>query len=344
MGHLERAAIVSEACPDATRRFPGRVNGSPATRRVDPRMALLRCTRTGTLVSLYPRHLVGRSSAADLTIDDRLCSARHCEVRWLGHEWTIHDLNSRNGTWVDGRRITPDGAETLERGGQVGFGNPSQPWEVIDTTAPNAVLISPEGEPTFADNGVIEVRSATAEERICVRYLDDEGWVIERPGADPDPAPAESVVSIDGRPWRLLCPLIQAETERFVPRLALDALTLRFHLTHDGARCRIEAVVDGVVMPIEPRSHDRLLLFLARARQADPDRGWVHRDDVWRALRLDEAELNVWIYRIRRQYSGLGFQGSGRLIERQQGEGTLRLGVREVVVVPPLPPEPGSAT
>lgn len=62
--------------------------GAPFERRIE----------TGSLI-------VGRSSSSGLVISDPFLSRR--QARLIGDEdgWRIEDLDSRNGTWVDGRRI-----------------------------------------------------------------------------------------------------------------------------------------------------------------------------------------------------------------------------------------------
>lgn len=49
------------------------------------------------------RLLVGRSAEADVVLDDPTVSRRHAELLWRGGGWVLHDLASRNGTWVNGR-------------------------------------------------------------------------------------------------------------------------------------------------------------------------------------------------------------------------------------------------
>ena len=47
---------------------------------------------------------VGRDETADLTIPDNTLSRRHFLIWWEGGRFRIKDLNSQNGTWVDGQR------------------------------------------------------------------------------------------------------------------------------------------------------------------------------------------------------------------------------------------------
>ncbi len=47
---------------------------------------------------------VGRGKLADVVIDDATLSRRHFQVERDGENYLLKDLNSQNGTWVDGRR------------------------------------------------------------------------------------------------------------------------------------------------------------------------------------------------------------------------------------------------
>lgn len=50
--------------------------------------------------------VIGRSSAADLTLPDRFLSRRHTRIFRDGDgRWMVEDLDSHNGTVLDGRRI-----------------------------------------------------------------------------------------------------------------------------------------------------------------------------------------------------------------------------------------------
>ena len=48
---------------------------------------------------------IGRSTHCDITIADRFLSRRHARLTRNGDNWQIDDLGSRNGTFINGRRI-----------------------------------------------------------------------------------------------------------------------------------------------------------------------------------------------------------------------------------------------
>ncbi len=63
--------------------------------------------RAGPTFALDPSsdNTLGRAQDAAVVLADRLASRIHAAVRFEDGHWTIHDLGSRNGTWVDGVQI-----------------------------------------------------------------------------------------------------------------------------------------------------------------------------------------------------------------------------------------------
>jgi pSer/pThr/pTyr-binding forkhead associated (FHA) protein len=59
---------------------------------------------------------IGRSTRCEITIPDRFLSRRHARLFASGEAWQIEDLGSRNGTFVNGRRVE---GPTLIRPGDV---------------------------------------------------------------------------------------------------------------------------------------------------------------------------------------------------------------------------------
>jgi len=52
-------------------------------------------------------YLIGRSREADVIVKDRLASRNHCKIAaTAADEWTVADLGSSNGTYVNRERIT----------------------------------------------------------------------------------------------------------------------------------------------------------------------------------------------------------------------------------------------
>lgn len=48
---------------------------------------------------------IGRESSNDIRLDDPFVSRHHCVIRYEGERHIIEDLNSANGTFVNGERV-----------------------------------------------------------------------------------------------------------------------------------------------------------------------------------------------------------------------------------------------
>lgn len=66
------------------------------------------------------RTVIGRGSDADITIPDAGTSRRHVEILWDGERAMVRDMNSTNGTTLNGRKVVeaplePDSTVTIGR-------------------------------------------------------------------------------------------------------------------------------------------------------------------------------------------------------------------------------------
>jgi pSer/pThr/pTyr-binding forkhead associated (FHA) protein len=51
------------------------------------------------------RLVIGRDRSCDIVVRDRATSRRHALLERLAAGWCLTDLQSRNGTWVNGERL-----------------------------------------------------------------------------------------------------------------------------------------------------------------------------------------------------------------------------------------------
>ena len=63
---------------------------------------------------------IGRAANSDLVIDDEFASTNHARIIKLDNEWMVQDLNSTNGTFLDGVKISSPVA--LKLGSEVRIG------------------------------------------------------------------------------------------------------------------------------------------------------------------------------------------------------------------------------
>ena len=98
---------------------------------------------------LQPGSIVGRADC-DIVLPDPEVSRRHAVVRDLEDELAIEDLQSKNGTFVNGEQI--DGVTRLNEGDDVRFGNTmlrvSSPADATRASpSPGTVIAEPPAAP-----------------------------------------------------------------------------------------------------------------------------------------------------------------------------------------------------
>lgn len=76
-----------------------RLGPAPTARRPQP------VTGELTLPPVPGEYVIGRGDDVDLRLDDPTVSRRHALVMYLHGGWVLADLDSRNGTWLNGWRL-----------------------------------------------------------------------------------------------------------------------------------------------------------------------------------------------------------------------------------------------
>jgi pSer/pThr/pTyr-binding forkhead associated (FHA) protein len=309
-------------------------------------MALLRQTATDALSALGTEHLVGRSRRAALQIDKPYVSAQHACVRWVGSAWELKDLGSRNGTLVNDLAIQAGQPFTLTRGDRISFGRTEQTWELVDDSPPKVTVVPLEsgGEPMFAEEGGVLAVPSQDDPQATVFYGSDGVWRVER--EDEIVALANhQVFEVASQRFRFSCPDVAVETKTIdwpegAP-VELARLRLRFRVSRDEEHVEMQAALAKQTWDLGSRGHNYLLLLLARHRLHDaaghlPDTmcGWVYQEEVVASLRTSSERLNIDIFRIRRQFAGIGVSDAAHIIERRPGSRQLRIGVAALSIEP----------
>ena len=116
---LDAAGPVSTSTDTGTVAFaPGGSPRGPVL--VRPGIAPLRLRSGGTTVTLDGREeaVLGRHEHSPLDLDHREVSSRHAALCWRAGRWQVRDLDSTNGTSLDGEAVAA-GQWTTLRGGSV---------------------------------------------------------------------------------------------------------------------------------------------------------------------------------------------------------------------------------
>lgn len=274
---------------------------------------------------------VGRAPGAEIPLGDGRASAMHAALRWDGQRWTMRDLGSRNGTWVDGQRT---GSAVLAEGTRLAFGDPERVWVLVDASPPSARAACGD-EVRVGCGGVLLLPSEEAPEVAVV--LRPSGWYVEREAQE---AVAEGEVEAGGRTWTLVLPDVLPATAEGAVALSVAALSLRFEVSPDEEHVHILALggEDGG-LDLGVRAHHYLLLTLARARLRDRaagaglgEEGWEDSERLARRLGVTQNAFYVQTCRARAQLAELGVADAATFVERRAG-GKIRIGVAAVEVV-----------
>jgi pSer/pThr/pTyr-binding forkhead associated (FHA) protein len=100
---------VAQANVPALFSGPG-VTGAAPTQQFEQKAGKLVVTggdKVGTEIALSGRQLtIGRAGDSDLIVDDEYASTHHAKLVFINGEWLIQDLDSTNGTFLDGQKIS----------------------------------------------------------------------------------------------------------------------------------------------------------------------------------------------------------------------------------------------
>jgi len=290
---------------------------------------------------LNQRCVLGRSRACTHRLTEPDVSGEHALLRWIGSAWEVQDLHSRNGTFVDGRRLSPGERALLMTGSVLGFGRPES--LVLVDAGPPAIFAEPlDGQaPVLARGGILALPDPSSPQLMIFRGA--SGWMAER-GGEATPVVDGEVLRIGSDAWRLNLPELLPQTiDSANSLLVLDDLTLRFHVSRDEEYVELNALHGARSIDLKARSHHYTLLVLARARVRDlslpPDRqGWLQQSDLLDLLRVDASHLNLNIYRLRQQFGEAGILNAARIVERRVGTRQLRIGVAKIEIHTLTPP------
>ena len=53
-------------------------------------------------------HFIGREPGCAFVLNDTNVSRKHCELKFESNSWSIKDLGSRNGSYVNGHKLAGD--------------------------------------------------------------------------------------------------------------------------------------------------------------------------------------------------------------------------------------------
>lgn len=304
-------------------------------------MATIRSSLNGELKTLEADHTVGRLPGSSLVVDQGYISKRHAILRFAGDRWEVRDLGSRNGTYVNGHPLKPGEDAPLHRGFRVAFGKVEQEWELTDD-APPSVMVVPllGGDPVLLEGEMLALPSPD-DPRVTIYANASGAWVLEQPESITEIA-NQQTFEVDKRFFRFSCPDRISKTSLADPLAELEVqhLHLLFSVSRDEEFVQLRVACGAHQFDLGSRQHNYLLLTLARRRQSDlaenlPETacGWIYLEDLAHDPMMAPPQLNIDVFRIRKQFEALGVLDPAGVIERRPRTKQIRLGVARFSIV-----------
>jgi hypothetical protein len=281
-----------------------------------------------------------------MPLSDRRVSTEHASFHWRGEGWELRDLSSKNGTFVNQRRLERGEAVWVFQGSQIAFGSMELLFSLATDTPPRALAHGEDGTIVRADDeGLLALPSA---EQAEVWVSEDAGrWFIESDDGPHRAVQDGALLHAGARAWRLELPLVLEKTLK--PEEArsqhMNEMGLRFTVALNNDFVGVDVLYGRYVIRLRPRAHHHLLLALARKRQADQvvaaatgmpasEHGWMDVGELRTILHATQNNLALDIFRARRQLAEeAGILDARLLIERRRGA-QIRLNVARVEILP----------
>lgn len=301
-------------------------------------MGSLRNHRSDRACHLSSHNLVGRAAGCTLPLQNPLVSGHHAELRWTGSCWELHDLDSRNGTFVNDTALNKGERRELLRGALLAFGDPEDLYELVNDDAPFPSARSSSGRLQESQSGALLLPDADSPQ--CLVLQERGQWLIEAPDGSVGPARSGQTITIQGDIWTLDLPGALDST-RQIGSLLLETAMLRFSVSRDEEHVELELIHGTQRIRLPPRSYWYTLLVLARYRVQDrassvseAEEGWLDVEElVERQLHIDIMVLYQHVCRAKRALAREGIIDASRIVERRPTARKIRIGVRNIEIV-----------
>ncbi len=223
------------------------------------------------------------------------------------------------------------------------FGKLDQEWELVDASPPEVMAVPVEGGEPVLLQGEFLALPSNDDPRATIYRLEGS-WVLEPQDEPVAPIRNMQVFDVAGRAWRFCCPDSSVPTSLDMPGgdLRVPELRLAFSVSRDEEHVehvQLQVTCAGSTIDMGTRTHNYLLLTLARRRAAEaaqgldaPNCGWIDLDELTHDPAMAPPQLNIDVFRIRRQFAGAGVLDAAGIIERRPRTRQLRIGTGHISI------------
>ncbi len=300
-------------------------------------------TNNNNKIHLTHCHFFGRlSNAVETYIMDPFVSRIHFSIEHYQNNWFIID-NSRNGTWLNKIKMISNHKQLIKKGDLISCGeNQSITFLMEDDSPPKDLLCQKDASDSHF-NETIQLDNinhfSDTDNRIISIIKTGEEWKVQG-HQEVSSISNQEWIDISNKKWQLLSPdLTQHTVEMHNETIVIDEISLciNTNLNEESNHCALHTPIGNFDLKV--RSHHYLILLLARQLASDYDNnldtsecGWLYLDTLMTLTRLPETQINILIYRARKQFTDSvgNLIASDLFIQRRQGQ--VRLGIQKIEI------------
>jgi hypothetical protein len=325
------AAILTNLCRGANAMQQALARRTFAT--IPSAVGQIACLTPQIARLLESETLIGRGSQCALRLTASYASSQHAVIRWLGDGWKVWDLDSRNGTWLNGCRLDSRQPYPMKQGDRLSFGRLDQAWEMTSDAAPVVMVVNAAtGEQIVVHGSVHGIPSDETPE--VTLYQGSAGhWVVEAGDSPPRLVGSGDTFEAGSQLWRFCCPDAAARTETCDVQTAIDRIQLHFLVSSDEEYVELRIESPDRSVSLGNRVQNYLLLTLARARLSDraanvaeTSCGWLYKEDLVAGSESSQR-VDHDVFRIRQHIATSVPNLAASIIERRPRTRQLRIGV-----------------
>ncbi len=293
---------------------------------------------------LFKEHTIGRDPRCNSVLTEDSVSRFHARFSWCGSYWSIKDLGSRNGTFINGRKRQAGETHQINAGDRIFFGDRQQEYLLVQDLEPVSCLITSGDDGTETRIPLVNLLPLPSPEApLCTIFStkEDRFTMEDETGA--------VMVLEHGRKIRtgntLFEVVLARERNDLEQTCALESnfaglrsIHLDIAVAPDEESAEVMLQIGSSRHTLLPKVHFYLLAHLARIRASqttenyDPDKhifedghGWVDCDVICDDLLINREHLAQQVFRVRQDFKKCDPVVAERIIDRRL-RGKLRIG------------------
>lgn len=296
-------------------------------------------------ILLFTDQTIGRDPRCTNVLRGDAVSRFHARIRWNGNQWTVKDLGSRNGTYINGRRKATGESHRMQVGDRLLFGDRNEEYLFADESEPSSCLVTYDKQGNETQILLSHLLPLPSEERpLCTIFSgNDNIFYFENETGDILPLEHGQQIIVDATVYQTVLangPNDSPQTlkEELLLRDAQEEVHLDIAVAPDEESAEVIVHIGDSKHILQPKVHFYLLAHLARIRASqtpspvapslesrEDSNGWVDCEVICDDLLINREHLAQQVFRVRQDFKKCHPVIAERIIDRRL-RGKVRIG------------------